>query len=428
MFNKNDLSLSKNLSTKPLNLIDWMKKKSEDTKVMIQCLLCNQDFDIFSNTDLKIYLAHLLKTHKLVISDVDHIGHFQKYNNYWKDRFKEGTIEDFCFKINTNSGQNDKGEIESFYLLSDDLPEDNELRKKLNIFKLEKALSQQEIERNDRNYFRKCLFCAEEIGNNRVNLLNHMSTNHNFNIGHADNLVYFDEFYQMLSNRMDMFKCLFCEKIFYNKQILKEHMRKKQHKCINPNNKEFDKFYIINYLEYSKYWQEIKQERDLDDYKRNSPEPNPSIEDWNDPVQTYYCLFCDEQFEDEDGIMGHMNLKHNFDLKSIDFLSFYNQVKLINYIRRQAFLNKCFICQKNFDSKEILLNHLEEDDHIKEFPDMDLWDQPEYYFSTFEDDNLLCLLNDNGYNKDESKIQVIPEELNIEIKKELLDSLKELEI
>lgn len=29
---------------------------------------------------------------------------------------------------------------------------------------------------------------------------------------------------------------------------MKEHMRKKQHKSINPNNKEFDKFYIINYL------------------------------------------------------------------------------------------------------------------------------------------------------------------------------------
>lgn len=29
---------------------------------------------------------------------------------------------------------------------------------------------------------------------------------------------------------------------------MKEHMRKKQHKSINPNNREFDKFYIINYL------------------------------------------------------------------------------------------------------------------------------------------------------------------------------------
>jgi hypothetical protein len=39
-------------------------------------------------------------------------------------------------------------------------------------------------------------------------------------------------------------------------------MRKKQHKMINPNNKTFDKYYIINYLEYSKVWQDIKCEQD----------------------------------------------------------------------------------------------------------------------------------------------------------------------
>lgn len=38
----------------------------------------------------------------------------------------------------------------------------------------------------------------------RLDLLEHMSVNHNFNIGHADNLVYFDEFYQKLSHRISM--------------------------------------------------------------------------------------------------------------------------------------------------------------------------------------------------------------------------------
>lgn len=91
-------------------------------------------------------------------------------------------------------------------------------------------------------------------------------------------------------------------------------------------------------------------------------------------------------------------------------------------------MKNCFICSKNFGSSEELLKHLETDGHIREFPDMDLWDQPEYYFSTFEDDNLLCLLDDNGYNKDESKIKVIPEDLTIEIKKELLESLSEIDL
>jgi len=37
--------------------------------------------------------------------------------------------------------------------------------------------------------------------------------------------------------------------------VLKEHMRKKFHKSINPHNKAYDKFYINNYLEPEKTWE-----------------------------------------------------------------------------------------------------------------------------------------------------------------------------
>lgn len=43
-------------------------------------------------------------------------------------------------------------------------------------------------------------------------------------------------------------QCLFCEKLFKDRTALKDHMRKKQHKKINPKNKEYDRFYVINYL------------------------------------------------------------------------------------------------------------------------------------------------------------------------------------
>jgi len=47
--------------------------------------------------------------------------------------------------------------------------------------------------------------------------------------------------------------------------VLKEHMRKKFHKCINPHNKTYDKFYINNYLEPERTWEKqvicnLKQE------------------------------------------------------------------------------------------------------------------------------------------------------------------------
>lgn len=255
------------------------------------------------------------------------------------------------------------------------MPEEKTLREKLNIHLLEKCLAQQELERNDQEYRKICLFCSNEIGNNKSDILNHMSIEHNFNIGHSDNIVFFDEFYQRLQDRFDRFQCLFCDKIFYNKQILKEHMRKKQHKCINPSNKEFDKYYIINYLEYKMQWHDIKSERDEVDPEQNS------IDDWNDdPGLCLFCLFCDEYFDSEDDILSHMINKHGFDLKSAiseKNLSFYNQVKLINYIRRQQFSDLCFVCKKEFQSKEDLYKHLNDSEHSKQLPDQELWDQPE---------------------------------------------------
>ena len=42
--------------------------------------------------------------------------------------------------------------------------------------------------------------------------------------------------------------CFYCEKKFKDRYVLKEHMRKKQHKQINPKDKNYDRFYVINYL------------------------------------------------------------------------------------------------------------------------------------------------------------------------------------
>ena len=42
--------------------------------------------------------------------------------------------------------------------------------------------------------------------------------------------------------------CLYCEKTFKDRFTLKEHMRKKLHKRLNPNNTQYDKYYLVNYL------------------------------------------------------------------------------------------------------------------------------------------------------------------------------------
>ena len=57
---------------------------------------------------------------------------------YWKERLQRVSIDDVCFKIKTNTLENDKGEPEEYYLLCDQLPEDKSLREHLQIFKLVK--------------------------------------------------------------------------------------------------------------------------------------------------------------------------------------------------------------------------------------------------------------------------------------------------
>ena len=50
---------------------------------------------------------------------------------YWKERLQRVSIDDVCFKIKTNTLENDKGEPEEYYLLCDQLPEDKSLREHL---------------------------------------------------------------------------------------------------------------------------------------------------------------------------------------------------------------------------------------------------------------------------------------------------------
>lgn len=107
----------------------------------------------------------------------------------------------------------------------------------------------------------------------RSSLLNHMAREHSFSIGLPDNIVYCKQFLETLQNKLDgsvhpdpgleldrpwlfgihlsssvSLQCLYCEKTFRDKTTLRDHMRKKSHRRINASNRDYDCFYIINYL------------------------------------------------------------------------------------------------------------------------------------------------------------------------------------
>ncbi|KAE8615853.1 hypothetical protein XENTR_v10008639 [Xenopus tropicalis] len=338
----------------------------------LPCIFCEQSYNEDEKEGL---LKHMIIEHKLVIADVKLIANFRRYIFYWKKRFSEQPITEFCSVIRTNS-EAPVEQQENFFLLCDVLPEDRVLREELQQERLREILEQQQHERNDTTLQRLCMFCNEEFKGNRSVIFNHMNEEHSFNVGLPDNIVYCNEFLDALQKKMDSLQCLYCEKSFRDTNTLKDHMRKKQHRRINAKNHEYDRFYIINYLELGKSWEEVQSEddRDLVDSK---------TEDWSDweenPISAV-CLFCENQEDTTEKLLCHMKDSHQFDLLKIKLnlgLNFYQQVKLVNFIRRQMHQCRCHGCQGKFQSMAELTVHLEKEGHFGTLPERSLWDQPQ---------------------------------------------------
>lgn len=123
---------------------------------------------------------------------------------------------------------------------------------------LARVLNEAQNERNE-TFNRECLFCRKFHAENRAEFFEHLHNDHNLMLGHPDNIVDSNEFIDLIQKKLNLFKCLYCEKDFKNWNVLKEHMRKKSHKMLNPDNREYDRFYLINYLCSDKHWKEIKE-------------------------------------------------------------------------------------------------------------------------------------------------------------------------
>ncbi|XP_044278971.1 zinc finger protein 277 isoform X3 [Varanus komodoensis] len=347
----------------------------------VPCLFCEEYSPVSEQNQL---LKHMIIEHKLVIADVKLIADFRRYALYWKKRFTEQPITDFCCVIRTNSEALPEDQ-DNYFLLCDALPEDRTLRENLQQQKLREVLEQQHQERYDADFCGICMFCDKEFTGNSL-------------------------------------QCLYCEKIFRDKNTLKDHMRKKQHRRINAKNREYDRFYIINYLEFGKSWEEVQSEDDRE--LLHSQEEDWS--DWEEHPVCAVCLFCEKQAETTKKLYIHMEEAHGFGLlkiKSEYGLNFYQQVKLVNFIRRKVHQCLCYNCLEKFQSKKELVRHMEETKHITLLPARSMWDQPQYYFPTYENDTLLCTLSDSEdeltAGKQNEDVPVISEDVsNIEALKQ----------
>lgn len=376
----------------------------DDTPKETRCLLCENIFVLPTNE--KDFLTHIFTEHRLVIGDVNKIASLKSYVNYWRVKFRDEPLTKFCTTFLgdcTPDGKASKNE--NYFLLSDCIAEDKILRSELRREKLEWILEEQLRERSDKNFQRGCMFCRTEFSESRILYVKHLSEKHNIQLGKTENLVLIDQLLDKIENKIESLICIYCEKEFKDRAVLKEHMRKKLHKRINPNNKSYDKFYINNYLEPNCTWREkqsqIEETEDPSGFSSDNEEENWS--DWNSENVDVNCLFCKTIKNDFADILHHMKEDHGFDFDLITRnYNFYQKVKIVNYARKQMHVRKCIFCDGHFEQ---LTEHATRENHYK-LPAKEIWDQPEFYFPMYENDSFLYNLDSNCNEDEDSSSEI----------------------
>lgn len=409
------------------------------------CLFCDKSFEFYK--EKQEYLTHLYLQHRLIIGDEDEVAIFHDYLVYWRNIFcgENTKIAEFCTTmIMDQLPDGTPSKNEKYYLLCDVLPQDNELRQILRKKCLELALTQYQSERTDQVFERNCLFCRDVIKSTRSTYVEHLFSKHFLQLGKPENLVFIDELIDTVQQKLESLVCLFCEKTFKDRPTLKEHMRKKGHKRINPDNKNYDRFFLIHYQNKSnnsrdhqhQQRQRMKQEDKIQkSLKKVQPKKKPdqlegghnfdgdsdsntSWSDWEGDEQDVTCLYCFEKNTDFTKLKSHMKLEHEIDFdRETENMSFYDRVKLVNFVRRKMYTLECIKCNERFPNSLDLEKHLEQNNHYSLGSRKD-WNLPQYFFPTYEDDAFLCHLDDANLDDEncaavanDSTIMIYPEEI-----------------
>lgn len=380
-------------------------EKLYPSEIEVSCLFCDATFKF--QLQKHAYLAHLYLEHRLIIGDEDQVSIFHEYLNHWRTIFAKHDFKIFCTKIVMDQlPDGSPSKNEKYFLLCDVSSEDRELRLKLQNKRLELVLEQHKFERTDNEYERNCLFCRDVVKGTRKHFIEHLFCKHFLQLGKPENLVFIDELINTVQLKLESLICIFCEKTFKDRPTLKEHMRKKGHKRLNPNNQIYDRFFLIHH---QKEHQFRKLKRANEKFHRKAENEDANLEhdsdsdwsDWQGEEIEVTCLFCPYKEKDFAMLKDHMNGEHkiNFD-KEVKNLSFYDRVKIVNYIRRKIFVKECLACNENFEHRADLQSHLKQYNHFTIGKSED-WNHPEYFFPTYEDDAFLCLL-DEDEGEDES--------------------------
>lgn len=180
-------------------------------------------------------------------------------------------------------------------------------------------------------------------------------------------------------------------------------MRKKGHKRINPDNKNYDRFFLINYRNQQQKngcgaeATQQKQNQNIAYVKDISEDDKDISEDWSDWEEDELditCLFCELKSKDFTKLKEHIKTNHNVNFEQESKkLSFYDRVKMVNFVRRAMYKMECIKCGRVWNSADQFQDHLKVNNHYSLGQNRH-WNFPHFFFSTYEDDAFLQHLDD----------------------------------
>jgi len=184
-------------------------------------------------------------------------------------------------------------------------------------------------------------------------------------------------------------------------------------------------FYLVNYLEVGKNWEDISRESDGEDIISSTTESGVESErdfqepwdDWEEDEGDTKCLFCNTTSRTADDSLQHCKIQHDFDFDSLKDeweLDFYSCVKMINYIRTKIQKNECPRCPASFHAPQTLFDHLKQENHFGIDRSSSFWKDPIYLHSALASDPLLTAFSNFSDDEQESESKDVIAELYLE--------------
>ncbi|KAL0207442.1 hypothetical protein P9112_012070 [Eukaryota sp. TZLM1-RC] len=358
-------------------VLELVQEDPAKTNDVASCFFC-----CYTNDSPHEVVNHLESTHFFSIENPEAINDLPRYLRIYS-------------KILTDKP--------SPFFLSTDLPNDDLIRKTINKDKLKVMLNLQHQERADDTTVRTCIFCRQEFTGDRSQVFQHMFTTHNLNLGRADGLVNVDKLLTILHSKMDALECLFCNRVFRNREALKNHMKKKNHIKVHPSDKLYDQFYIINYSNPGIGWQKLDKEVDDELYTSTAESLAESMidnwSDWTDDFeQEVNCLYCDEVFPNVEKVLSHFKSVEDVDfINIVENCTLMEFVQLVNFLRICASKLRCPACNETFDCKADYQSHVINQGH--QLPLENEHISPQYLIPFDSNDPLLFSLE--GFKDDD---------------------------